>query len=161
MASLEEILTQIELADDMALDLDVDELAELGDNLRDKIDSYKQIMDYIEGRSRYLALQIKELTDAKRAFDNKLGSIKEHMAHTMHVHGFKKMAGKKYQVRLGEYQKVLAGDADLNTWRTFPGLVRASFAWDKTKLKTAETLPPGVSIEKTYSPIFSVLKEAK
>lgn len=163
--SLWDLLATSRQADECLLDLDLDEMRELGDRLREKVDGYKFVVDRLTFRVAEIRSQMQELAELKKQMETKLDTVKERMAEVMQAQGFPRLAGEKWTVRLGHSKSVQIAEhvqADAALATEFPGAVKTKFDIDKTGLR--KLLDSGVEIlwakieEKPFV-VFSAMKD--
>lgn len=165
--TLDSILSQMDLLDAGLLELDLNEMTELGASLSQKTDGYKAILDRIEFRAAELKAQIDELTGLRRTLESKHDQIRQRMSSVMESHGLERLPGKVWNARLSkscalEFQpgreKPNAGDL-----QNFPSWVEVSMAWRKSEIKREMQSGvghlPGAFISERKSVIFKAAKE--
>ena len=163
--SLWDLLEKSRQADECLLDLDLDELRDLGDRMREKVDGYKFVVDRLTFRIAEIRGQMAELAEVKKQMETKLDAIKERMGETMTAQGFPKLAGEKWSVRCGKTKYVDIDEhvkADAHLAEAMPGCVTTKYELSKTGIRAV--LDAGQSLEwarikERPSIVFSALKE--
>ena len=163
--SLYDLLANARQADECLLDLDLDEMRELGSQMKDKVDGYKFVVDRLVFRIEEIRSQIGELVDLKHQMENKLEAVKSRMAEVMKANGFDRLQGDKWSVRVGHSKSVIVDDyvkADAALASAVPGAVKIQYAIDKTGirklLESGESLQ-WAKIEQNPFVVFSAKKE--
>ncbi len=148
-ASLGFLLEQARRADDDMLDFELD-LAELGADLRHKVDDIVEYVDYCRARSAAIGKRAKQLVDKAKAFANKADRLEEHVAFRLDedrqvrlgrgepVDDNYRLPGVNFEVALKYSERVTASrEPDPALYLKLKGLVRRQYSWDLNAVKKA------------------------
>jgi len=166
-ATLDGLLSQMDMMDAGLLELDLDEMEALGARLSEKTDAYKAVLDRIEFRAAELKAQIDELTMLRRAMEGKHDQIRKRLAYVMETHGIDRLPGKVWSARLSksaalefEQGREKPNDEDL---ALFPSWVSVELSWRKADIKREIQGGighlPGAFITDRKSVVFRAVKE--
>jgi len=137
--TLSEILREMEHMDAGVLELDLAEMEALGENLKDKVDAYKAVIDYIDDRAKGLDERIKKMGENLKALKNQRQSILDRMAFVMSAHGMDKIQGQFFVASVRKSRAVLIDDEyDPQSYALeFPELVQSKtvYSWMKEPIK--------------------------
>lgn len=165
--TLDSILTTMDQLDAGLLNLNIDEMGELGAALSTKTDAYKSVLDRIEFRSFELKSQIDELITLRRALEAKHDQIRKRMADVMTIHSIDRLPGKVWTARLST-SKALEFDPGrekptVDDLELFPSWVNMELSWNKAEIKREMAIGvghcPGAKISERKSVVFKAAKE--
>lgn len=136
--TLEDYLKVISYVEEDLVELTSKQLDIIFDGLKDKVDSYYEISEYMKGRASALKERANKLTEKARALENAEKNLKRHMAYLMSVNDCIELQGNEYtaKVRTSESVKINR-DPTENDATDYPLFVRQKiiYEWDKIQLK--------------------------
>jgi hypothetical protein len=167
--TLKEILELLSHVERGIVNLDEDELKELGEKALVKIDGYKDFIERCDCEANRIVEKIKEFQATKKTIENKKKQIEKLLLIHMNSHEFKDMVGDMYAVKVvtrRQSKLVFKGSWDTPDGQTFlkyPDLVKRSYTWDKTGVKNSVAACPDdwkdiATLEDTQSLRWSVRK---
>lgn len=155
MTTFDELLTQLEAADD---ELDTIKTDMLVIDIATKVDSIKHVTDKLELYIAFLENQIDPLEKAKRSAKNNLATLKGSLAASLEAHGVDEFPGNVWRLALQaspaavQYQRPIPTREDFDA---YPEKVerRVTYSWKTDAIK--EALKAGNEFE------FAKLKQGK
>lgn len=137
--TLGQILKLLTESDSALVNLDAQQLEQLGTMLADKVDAYKYVQEKIEAEVARLDARIKEFQQAKKSVTKAYERLKELLAFHMKSKGFPRLPGMDYVARLGSSKSVKMRRDDVSSLDVlnYTGFVRVKYEWDKTAIKAA------------------------
>lgn len=136
--TLEDYLKVISYVEDDLVDLTSKQLDIIFDGLKDKVDAYYEISEYMKGRASTLKERANELLKKSRALENAEKNLKRHMAYLMSVNDCLEIQGNHYTAKVRTSESVVAKrDPEETDATDYPLFVRQKiiYEWDKTQLK--------------------------
>lgn len=142
--TLNELLHALCMADEMLLDVNLDEVPDLLEQGKVKIDSYKYIMDRMESMIVEMDRKETEYASAKSTLKRQLKRLKEHLAFALINNGFEKFTGNQYKcwVQYSESVDLKLSEPGAHHKIHFPNLIKTTYEWKKTDIKRILKLDP-------------------
>ncbi len=165
--TLVDLLYTLQQADMELLSFSPEEQAGMVDDLGDKVDSYKYIIDKFDSEITRISDQISYLCDTKQSLANNKEKLRELMAYHMREKGFEKLPGKIWNVALRntKYIDYSLGEATSNAYRHYgEEFISRNYSWNKANIKNKILAEPekyrelGEVREKSHV-VFTVRKD--
>jgi hypothetical protein len=163
-----ELLQLLEQADEGMIEFSPDEIKEIGDNLREKVDSIKYVLDKLEAESERLKKNIDEFSAVKKSIDRNYESLETYVGVAMASNKWEKLVGEKFEINLKRSEKiVMTADPNSEIYLAFPDLAKREYAWDKRafdaafKARKYPELEKYCAIENKVKANFKVRKDNK
>lgn len=137
--SLGELLRLAQEADDAILENDVD-LEELGANIKDKVDSIVDYLDFVDSRRKKILERSNELMAKAASFAAKQDRLEAYVTKRMFDTGTPKLPGNFYRFIIKPSEAVIpkVAKATAGLFLKYKGLVTKGatpYSWDKRALK--------------------------
>lgn len=136
--TLQDYLRAIAYIEDDLVDITPEDLGMVFEGLREKVDAYKGITDYMMAQANTLKSKAKEFADRGKTLENQAKNIKKHMAFLMSQNDTLELLGDQYTVKILKSESIdTTQDPNEDLSLKYPELIRQkiSYEWNKDKLK--------------------------
>jgi len=161
--NFEELVHALKQGDDCLLE-DLD--PSVTDNLMDKIDSIKYVIDRLHRDIAFLGEEISNLQSQKKKLEKNLDYLEYNVARVMLDQAEDQLPGKSWILKLrpNPPKVVTAREPSKEDWLEAPGAVsmKVSYSWDKKAIKEAlqncsapQVIRDIAHVEQNYTPVFA------
>lgn len=164
--TLAQILDTLQAADDALIEMNVEQMAELGALLAAKVDGYRLVLTKMEAEETRLRAEADAFLKPARVLAKAQERLKEAMAYHMTQHKMTRIPGEQWRVDLKESKAVECPQAtptNDDQWN-YPDYVRLKFEWNKIALKAGleKGDPKAMEVARfvtNHTPTFAVMKK--
>lgn len=135
---LHEYLHAIKDLEDELIELKPEDLEIVFDGLKEKIDGYVELLQYMDERAEAIKAKAKKLQEQAKYLENSQRRIKEYIGFLLNSHETPELKGNFYKVKVRKHQKVVTVHEPTDELAgRYPELIRQKieYQWDKTNLK--------------------------
>lgn len=135
--TLSELLAALNQADEAMEDLDLPPTETIITDLGEKVDSYKYVLDKIDGEIDRISNMIAGFQATKKTLQNKKERLRSLMAYNMDQQGFRKLPGQSWQATLTKKQALVVrpiAEPDSRLFAKYPEVIDRKYSWKKREL---------------------------
>lgn len=163
--SLGEILDLLQAADDGHVQLTTEEMKEIGARLALKADGYHEILETLELEEQRFKARVQDFKKAQKAAKRKREALEEIAVYHMKKHGFDRLPGADYVMRLKTTKSVFVkAEPSAALYMTLGEFMRVKYEWKKKEIGAAlkagnKTVAAVAEICEHVKPDFKVNKK--